>query len=258
MKLACQDNAKLNGKYEAVAIVVEGGSVSRVEAHCMHEIVRCVKVFGEDGAPVDCDITILRYTQANLFAEWVPYVGQPSVRKNQTADHDDTVPKTGRDGSNLEFAGNMVYTQLFFVASFPGIYEGIWKRMTEEAKDFLACACVFFKDEAGGVNGKHAGDKRGCRCDHFARCAPDQARPQTGTTFTNWKGEQQRGSWDGNKPSWGCRWAKLWECNVEAALACEQLPIVVYQTDREFDGVTGVHMGLGNAQYGARLHNYNT
>ena len=46
----------------------------------MDEIVRCVKVFGENGAPVPCDITIEHYTQAKLFAEWAPFVGQPSVR----------------------------------------------------------------------------------------------------------------------------------------------------------------------------------
>ena len=164
-----------------------------------------------------------------------------------------------RAGTSLEYPGRLAPTQLFFVVSFPGIYEAAWKRMTEGAYALvMSCACVFFQDTEGGVNGKHACDERGCRCDLLAKCAPNQARPQIGTTFTNWKGEQQHGSWDGNKPSWGCRWEKLWECNVEAALACEQLPIVVYQTDREFDGVTGVHMGLGNAQYGARLHNYNT
>ena len=81
LKLQCQNAHKLHGEYKAVAIVVEGGSVSRVEAYCMSEIVRCVKVFGEDGAPLDCDITISRYTQAELFAEWAPYVGQPSVRR---------------------------------------------------------------------------------------------------------------------------------------------------------------------------------
>ena len=48
----------------------------------------------------------------------------------------------GRAGSTLEFAGNMIYTQLFFVASFPGIYANVWKRMTEGAQTFvLACAC---------------------------------------------------------------------------------------------------------------------
>ena len=81
LKLQCQNAHKLHGEYKAVAIIVEGGSVSRVEAYCMSEIVRCVKVFGEDGAPVDCDIAIVRYTQAELFAEWAPYVGQPSVRR---------------------------------------------------------------------------------------------------------------------------------------------------------------------------------
>ena len=85
LKLQCQNAHKLHGEYKAVAIIVEGGSVSRVEAYCMSEIVRCVKVFGEDGAPVDCDIAISRYTAAELFAEWAPYVGQPSVRKIQPA-----------------------------------------------------------------------------------------------------------------------------------------------------------------------------
>ena len=35
----------------------------------------------------------------------------------------------------------------------------------------LACACVFFQDKAGGINGKHVQDKTGCRCDFCANCA---------------------------------------------------------------------------------------
>ena len=49
----------------------------------------------------------------------------------------------GRAGSSLEFDGNRVYQQRFFIASFPGIYEGVWKRMTEgKHKNLLSCACV--------------------------------------------------------------------------------------------------------------------
>ena len=49
----------------------------------------------------------------------------------------------GRAGSSLEFDGNRVYQQRFFIASFPGIYEGVWKRMTEgRHKNLLSCACV--------------------------------------------------------------------------------------------------------------------
>ena len=41
---------------------------------------------------------------------------------------------------------------------------------------------------------------------------------------------------------------KMWECNVQALVACEQRAIVIHQTANEFDGTTGKHMGLGNAQ----------
>ena len=162
-----------------------------------------------------------------------------------------------RAGTSLEFPGNIVHNQKFFVVSFPGIYEVAWKRMTEGAYAlWLCCACVFFQGKAGGVNGKHACDDRGCRCNRLAECAPDQARPQIGTTFTDWKGEEKNGDWDGNMPPWGCLWLLLWELNVTICLACKQKPVVVYQTDREFDGVTGTHMGLGNAQCGAGLRSY--
>ena len=159
-----------------------------------------------------------------------------------------------RAGTSLEFPGHIVHNQKFFVVSFPGIYEAAWKRMTEGMYALmLSCACVFFQDKDGRVNGQHACDERGCRCDRLAECAPDQARPQIGTTFTDWKGEEKKGDWDGNMPPWGCLWLLLWELNVLACLACKQKPVVVYQTDREFDGVTGTHMGLGNAQCGAGL-----
>ena len=43
-------------------------------------------------------------------------------------------------------------------------------------------------------------------------CAPDQPRPQVGTTFWNkWTNTQEQGSWDGNKPPWGCLWMRIWE-----------------------------------------------
>ena len=120
-----------------------------------------------------------------------------------------------------------MYTQKFFVASFPGIYEAAWKRMTEgQHAQALSCACVFFQTKEGGVNGKHTCDERGCRCELLARCAPGQDRPQIGTTFTNWKGEACAGDWDGSKPPWGCLWMKLWECNVEALAACGQMALV--------------------------------
>ena len=81
----------------------------------------------------------------------------------------------GRVGTNLEYCGNLLPKQKFFVVSFPGIYANVWKRMTEGAHTLvLACACVFFQDTMGGVNGKHAKDKLGCRCDFCAACAPDQ------------------------------------------------------------------------------------
>ena len=77
------------------------------------------------------------------------------------------VAKTGgRAASSLEFEGNRVYMQKFFVASFPGIYEGVWQNMSEgPRRDLLSCACVFFQDTAGGVNGKHGpGAKDGEEC----------------------------------------------------------------------------------------------
>ena len=59
---------------------------------------------------------------------------------------------------------------------------------------------------------------------------------------------EQKGDWDGTKAPWGCLWMKMWECNVQALVACEQRAIVIHQTANEFDGTTGKHMGLGNAQ----------
>ena len=86
---------------------------------------------------------------------------------------------------NLEFDGNRVYDQEFFVASFPGIYEGIWKRMTEGAhKALLSCACVFFQDKAGGINGKHA---EPCLCEFLATAA-DEGADRT------WEAHESRGS----------------------------------------------------------------
>ena len=83
----------------------------------------------------------------------------------------------GRVGTNLEYSGNLLPKQKFFVVSFPGIYANVWKRMTEGAHTLvLACACVFFQDTMGGVNGKHVKDKLGCRCDFCAAYAPDQER----------------------------------------------------------------------------------
>ena len=157
----------------------------------------------------------------------------------------------GRAGANLEYGGNLVYTQKFFVASFPGIYEATWRKLTEGAHTFLvACACVFFQDAKGGVNGKHVQDDRGCRCDFCAECAPHQERPQIGTTFTNWKGEIEEGGWAGNKAPWGCLWMKVWESNVEVLAASDQRAVVVHQVAEEVDGKTGKPMGLGNAQRG--------
>ena len=157
----------------------------------------------------------------------------------------------GRAGANLEYGGNLVYTQKFFVASFPGIYEATWRKLTEGAHTFLvACACVFFQDAKGGVNGKHVQDDRGCRCDFCAECAPHQERPQIGTTFTNWKGEIEEGGWAGNKAPWGCLWMKVWESNVEVLAASGQRAVVVHQVAEEVDGKTGKPMGLGNAQRG--------
>ena len=118
----------------------------------------------------------------------------------------------GRAGSNLEYEGNRNYTQIFYVASFPGIYEDVWKRMTEGAHALVcACACVFFQDAAGGVHGKHVMDQRGCWCDFCAMCAPNQFRPQIGTTFMDQENKEQQGDWDKNRPPWGCRWMKMWE-----------------------------------------------
>ena len=80
LKLACQHHAAHHpGVYKAVAVVVQGGPVSRVEAHCMDEIVGGVKVFGEAGVPTLCDIAVQRYTQAELFEEWAPFVSPATV-----------------------------------------------------------------------------------------------------------------------------------------------------------------------------------
>ena len=53
--------------------------MSRVEAHCMDEIVGGVKVFGEEGVPTLCEIAVQRYTQAELFTEWMPFVSPATV-----------------------------------------------------------------------------------------------------------------------------------------------------------------------------------
>ena len=78
---------------------------------------------------------------------------------------------------NLEFDGNCVYEQEFFVSSFPGIFEGIWKRMTEGVhQGLLSCACVFFQNKAGRIYGKHA---EPCMCEFLAQAA-DEGAERTG------------------------------------------------------------------------------
>ena len=56
----------------------------------MDEIVGGVKVFGEEGVPTLCEIAVQRYTQAELFAEWMPFVSPatavPRHNKPQCAD----------------------------------------------------------------------------------------------------------------------------------------------------------------------------
>ena len=80
LKLACQHHAASHpGVFKAVAVVVEGGPVSRVESHYMDEIVSGVKVFGEEGVPILCDIVVQRNTQPELFEEWAPFVSTVSV-----------------------------------------------------------------------------------------------------------------------------------------------------------------------------------
>ena len=151
----------------------------------------------------------------------------------------------GRAGTSLEYAGNILFKQMFFVASFPGIYEHVWKTMTEGSHALvLACACVFFQDTAGGVNGKHVEDTRGCRCDFCATCAPDQPRPQKGTTFVDWDGKEKEGSWDGTKPSWGCLWMLMWELNVAALLGCKQKAVVVLLGCRGREMQSTQHAGV--------------
>ena len=144
-----------------------------------------------------------------------------------------TSASSGRAGTNLSFDGNRVYTQKFFIASFPGIYENIWKRMTGGGnKNLMSVACVFFPDKSDGVNGSCA---KKCNCDFNAKCAPDQVRDE---------------HWRGNTPPWGCRWMQLWEYNVLGLAECGQQAVVVCQSAKDLDGVKGTHMGTGNAQKG--------
>ena len=198
----------------------------------------------------------------------------------------------GRAGSNLNFEGNRVFSQKFFIASFPGIYVRTWKKMTEGVHAFLlSVACVFFQDINGGINGRHTEEatQEGaaqCKCELLAKCAPDQARPQTGelamdlqgNAMKNENGEQQftmtdeqgnvirdddgnpkhileRDAWSGCKPPWGCLWALMWEYNVLALRDCSQQAVGVYQTapdtmTNEEHPQWGTHTGLGNAQLG--------
>ena len=141
-----------------------------------------------------------------------------------------------RAGSSLSFDGNRAYDQQFFVCSFPGMYEGVWKLMTE-SNLFLSCACVFFKD-GSPINGKHC---RKCQCEFLWNCAPDQ----------------DVSTWEGHCPPWGCLWFKMWQLNVLALHEFGQRAVVVHQAaagsivgegnDPNGCGRTGA---LGNAQRG--------
>ena len=93
----------------------------------------------------------------------------------------------GRAASSLEFDGNRVYPQKFFISSFPGIFEGVWGQMSEgEHNDLLSCACVFFQDKKGGINGRHA---EPCLCEFLADSAPGQKRePQKGDVIKDGAG----------------------------------------------------------------------
>jgi hypothetical protein len=149
----------------------------------------------------------------------------------------------GREGSNLSFDGCQVFSQKFFIASFPGIYEGIWRDMTAGVHEGLLCvACVFFQD-GSAIAGQHnavADAVSGCDCSFLAQCAPGQ----------------DTSKWDGERAPWGCVWFSMWKLHVRALVLCGQQAVVIRQTDTpvydtvKHDHVTGTANGLGNAQKG--------
>jgi hypothetical protein len=188
----------------------------------------------------------------------------------------------GREGSNLSFDGNIVFSQKFFIASFPGrcaagvctlwcaivsvsltrypaltaaivtgIYEGSWKSMTAgEYEGLLCCACVFFQD-GSPICGQHsdvdldgiADDVDGDQACHCQFLA--DAAP-----------DQNRTGWDGVKAPWGCMWFSMWVHHVRALAECGQQAVVIRQSSKPvYDEVKkcevkGKEAGLGNAQQG--------
>ena len=101
----------------------------------------------------------------------------------------------------LTFLGNVTLEngQRFNIASFPGIYQDIWKRLTRSKR--ISCSCVFFPD-GHILFGKHmqVGPGR-CKCfDLYGQVKP-----------------------------WGCQWFSRWDTNTQEAVNMNLPLIVVYK-----------------------------
>ena len=164
----------------------------------------------------------------------------------------------GREGSNMSFDGCVNFSQKFFIASFPGIYEGVWQEMTSGVHaGLLSVACVFFQD-GSSINGRHcdvdldgiADDEdsnQDCHCEFLWNNAPGQQK---------FEARDGKPGWVGNCPPWGCMWFSMWSYHVLAMAEAGQQAVVIRQSSNPINDhvrqekVTGQHLGLGNAQKG--------
>jgi hypothetical protein len=144
-----------------------------------------------------------------------------------------------RAGGNLDFRGRHVKQQLFFIASFPGIYEMECKKVLEAEK--IAAACIFFRRGHATLSGAHTFHaSAGCNC--LKLYGPDSMCYKS-SPFD---------SWPEGKAPWGCAWMAQWQANCTKALGVNQVPIVIYKRKGD-DGSRGAGdnaNGLGNSQKG--------
>lgn len=117
----------------------------------------------------------------------------------------------------IDFPGRCVSGQRFFVASFPGIYQLWWERLTVTPR--LSSSCVFFPDGTE-MFGKHIED--GCAC---------VALYSNLSCFKDWR--------PCGRAPWGCEWFGRWRAMTRKCVEQEQKIVVVIKNKEDWqrDGV---------------------